>query len=245
MLYPKIKIEVWTDIMCPYCYIGKIHYEKALKQFAHANEVELIIKAFQLNPDLPDKGNGYPVVDYLLETAGIPEDSVNRMFTSIEAMADNVGVKFNLRNAIAANTMDAHRLIKLAAKKNLDSDILMLISKAYFEDARDYSNIELLVELGQKVGLDETEMRQMFAGDDFRKEVMQDIEEAHKLGIDTVPTFLFERQQAIIGSESVAVFLDTLNKTYENRNRKSDNNTQEKPEVRKGKSCNPDGTCEL
>lgn len=239
----KLKVEVWTDIMCPYCYIGKIHYEKALQQFAHADEVELVIKAFQLNPNLPDKGNGYSVVDYLLKTAGLPEKNLNQMFDYIEQLAKNAGVKFNLKNAFAANTLDAHRLVKLAAKKNLDSKVLTLISKAYFEDAQDYSDIELLVEIGMKAGLDETEIREMLAGDDFKEEVKQDIQEAHQLGIDTVPTFLFERKQAIIGSEPVQAFLDTLNKAYGNW--KVTNTTLSGMEVKKGKSCNADGTCEI
>lgn len=238
-----MKVEVWTDIMCPYCYIGKIHYEQALQQFAHANEVELVIKAFQLNPNLSDKGNGYPVVEYLTKTAGFPEENVKKMFAYIEQLAKNAGVKFNLPNAVAANTMDAHRLIKLAAKKHLDSKVLTLISKAYFEDAQDYSDIELLVEIGTKAGLEETEIRQMLAGDDFKTEVKQDINEARQLGIDTVPTFLFERKQAIIGSEPVQVFIDTLEKAYQNW--RINNATLNDMDVRKGKSCNADGMCEI
>ncbi|HAC72635.1 MAG TPA: disulfide bond formation protein DsbA, partial [Porphyromonadaceae bacterium] len=82
-----MKVEVWTDIMCPYCYIGKIHYEQAMQQFAHADEVELVIKSFRLNPDLPGKGNGYSVVDYLLKTAGLPENKLKQMFAYIEQLA--------------------------------------------------------------------------------------------------------------------------------------------------------------
>ena len=238
-----MKIEVWTDIMCPYCYIGKIHYEKAMKQFAHADEVELVIKAFQLNPDLPDKGNGYPVVDYLLKTAGVPQESIKKMFANIEQLAQNAGVKFNLPNAVAANTMDAHRLVKLAAKKNLASKALTLISKAYFEDAQDYSNIGLLTEIGVKAGLNKTEIQEMFAGNDYKDEVKQDIKEANELGIDTVPTFLFNRRQAIIGSEPVSFFLETLNKVYESEHAATA--TTQNREVRKGKSCSADGTCEI
>lgn len=239
----NMKIEVWTDIMCPYCYIGKIHYEQALRQFAHADEIELVIKSFQLNPNLPDKGNGYPVVDYLLKTAGYPEDSINRMFDYVEQLAKNAGVKFNLSRAVAANTLDAHRLVKLAATKKLDWIVLSLVSKAYFEDAQDYSDVELLVKIGTEAGLDDAEIRQMLAGDRFKEEVKQDIREAGHLNIDTVPTFLFDRKQAIIGSEPVSVFLDTLNKAYENW--KLTDAGSHTVEVKKGKSCNADGVCEI
>jgi protein disulfide-isomerase len=94
-----------------------------------------------------------------------------------------------------------------------------------------------------KAGLDATEIARLFAGDDFIAEVEQDVQEAHQLGIDTVPTFLFERKQAIIGSEPVQVFLDTLNQAYESW--KKANTTLDNMKVKKGKSCNADGTCEI
>jgi protein disulfide-isomerase len=241
----KMKIEVWTDIMCPYCYIGKIHYEKALQQFEHADEVELEWKAFQLNPDLPDKGNGYPVKEYLTRTAGYPEESVNQMFEGIKHLAESAGVIFNLPNALAANTRDAHRLIKLAATKEKDSFVLQKLSKAYFEEAKDYSDLELLVAIGKEAGLDETSIRSMFDSDDYLYEIKQDMQEAANLGFDTVPTFLIDERQAIVGSEPVDLFLEVLNKAYnewENRTR-----TEEKSEleVTKGMSCSADGMCEI
>ncbi len=243
MTTPKMKIEVWTDIMCPYCYIGKIHFERALQQFGHANEVELIIKSFQLSTDLPGKGKGYPVVDYLVNKAGYPESSINQMFENIEKLATNAGIKSNLRNSVAANTLDAHRLIKLASTKGLESEMMTLISKAYFEEAKDYSDIELLVSLGTQVGLKEQSIREMLDSDMYAKEVAQDIKEAHELNIDTVPTFLFERKYAIIGSEPISTFLDTLNKAYDNWKSSSNGNTD--INVTKGKSCPIDGVCEI
>lgn len=240
-----MKIEVWTDIMCPYCYIGKIHYEKALSQFEHADKVELEWKAFQLSPDLPDKGNGYPVEEYLTRTAGYEEENVNKMFDGIKVLADNAGVTFNLPNAIAANTRDAHRLIKFAAEKGKDSFVLQKLSKAYFEEAKDYSDIELLVSIGKEAGLDEDDIRNMFDSDAYLYEIKQDIQEAGNLGIDTVPTFLMNRKQAIIGSEPVELFLEVLNKAY--KEWKAQNEKEETPvlEVSKGMSCNADGVCEI
>lgn len=239
----KMKIEVWTDIMCPYCYIGKIHYEKALQQFEHADEVKLEWKAFQLNPDLPDKGKGYPVNEYLKQTAGFSTESVQHMFDGIKVLAENAGVKFNLPNAIAANTRDAHRLIKLAATNGLDSDILMRLSKAYFEEAGDYSDWELLLSIGIDAGMDEGEIRAMLQSDDYHYEIKQDMQEMANLGFDTVPTFLMDRRQAIIGSEAADLFLKVLRKAHadwKNRVEKEGD-----PVVTKGKSCAADGFCEI
>lgn len=239
----KMKIEVWTDIMCPYCYIGKIHYEKALRQFEHANEIELEWKAFQLNPDLPDKGKGYPVKDYLINIAGLPEENVNKMFKAIEQLAAETGVKFNLPNAVAANSRDAHRLIKLAATKGADSAVLTVLGKAYFEDAKDYSDIELLVEIGKNAGLDEEEICAMLNSDDYTYEIKQDMQEAANLGFDTVPTFLMDRRQAIIGSEPVDLFVKVLNKAYNDWEQRTNDDNEVK--VTKGKSCTTDGMCEI
>lgn len=245
MATSKMKIEVWTDIMCPYCYIGKIHYERALQQFDHADEVELEWKAFQLNPNLPDKGNGIPVKKYLTEMTGYPAANLEKMFDGLKLLAEDAGIKFNLPNAIAANTRDAHRLIKLAATKRLDSAVLSKLSKAFFEEAKDYSDWELLVTIGKEVGLEEDRIRHMLNSDDYIYEIKQDMQEAGNLGFDTVPTFLIDRQQAIVGSEPVDLFLRVLNKAYKNwKNRVKPEGSPQK-EVTKGKSCNADGTCEI
>ena len=238
-----MKVEVWTDIMCPYCYIGKIHYEKALQQFEHADEVELEIKAFQLNPELPGFGNGYPVTEYLTQTAGLKEDKMNQMFAGVKQLADDAGVGFNLHNAIAANTSDAHRLIKLAATKGVDSEVLRRISKAYFEEAKDYSDRELLISIGVDAGLEEITIRKMLESDDYLYEIKQDIQEMGNLGFDTVPTFLMDRRQVIIGSEPVELFLSVLRKAYSHWK----NRTEKEKEltVTKGKSCTADGVCEI
>lgn len=242
MTTPKMKIEVWTDIMCPYCYIGKIHYERALAQFEHADEVELVIKSFRLSTDLPDRGNGYPVEEYLVNKAGYPKENIDQMFTGLEKLAADAGIKCDLRNSVAANTLDAHRLIKLAATKGLESKTNTLISKAYFEEAKDYSDIELLVSIGIEAGLQEKEIRDMLDSDSFKKEVAADVAEANKLKIDTVPTFLFERKYAIIGSEPITSFLETLRKAYDSWKSESSN---DEIDVTKGKSCTIDGVCDI
>lgn len=238
-----MKIEVWTDIMCPYCYIGKIHYEKALRQFDHADEIDIEWKAFQLNPELPDKGKGYPVKEYLINQVGYPEEGIESMYTSLKKLSDDAGISFNLQNAVAANTHDAHRLIKLAAERGLDSTVIGKLSKAYFEEAKDYSDWDLLITIGKDSGLEEDEIRTMLESDKYSYEIKQDIQEAANLGFDTVPTFLMDRRQAIVGSEPVSLFLETLNKTYDSW--KNRNSEEIKPEVIKGSSCSIDGTCDV
>lgn len=241
----KMKIEVWSDIMCPYCYLGKINYEKALEQFQYKDQVEIEWKAFQLNPTLPGNGQGVPVMDYLHNTAGFPEEDVKKMNNQIGALAKECGVTSNLQNAIAANSLDAHRLVKLAATKKLDSQVMLLLSKAYFEEAKDYSDHKVLTEIGVSAGLTKKEVEELLNNDDYAYEVKQDIQEAGNLGFDTVPTFLFNRKHALVGSEPAGAFLKTLQKAFFKWQKQDLPQMQEELEVTKGKSCAADGTCEI
>ena len=240
----KMKIEVWTDIMCPYCYIGKLHYEKALEQFEHKAKIELEWKAFLLNPDLPNKGKGMPVMDYLHNTVGVSEEDTKKMNEQIAELAKENGIKSNLENAIAANTLDAHRLIKLAATKGVDSKVMQLLSKAYFEEAKDYSDHKVLTEIGTSAGLDKKEIEKLLSNDDYAYEVKQDIQEANNLGFDTVPTFLFNRKHALVGSQPVGAFIKTLQKSFSKWERQ-DSIQNEDVDVTQGKSCSIDGTCDI
>lgn len=236
-----MKIEVWTDIMCPYCYIGKLTYEKALEQFEFKDQVEIEWKAFQLNPNLPDKGNGILAADYLKNNMGIPEEEIKKMTSTIVDLAKECGVKYNHENAIAANSLDAHRLVKLAATKNVDSKVMHLLSKAYFEEAKDYSDRDILKEIGVVAGLNKKEIDQLWNSNNYIDEVQQDIEEANRLGFDTVPTFLFNRKHALVGSQPVGAFLKILQKSYFKweKQDKNDNSV----DISVGKSCSIDGTC--
>lgn len=239
----KMKIEVWSDIMCPYCYIGKLHYEKALEQFEYKEQIELEWKAFLLNPDLPGKGKGIPVMDYLHKTMGLPKEDINKMNKQIAELAKENKVKSNLENAIAANSLDAHRLVKLAATKGVDTEVMQLLSKAYFEDAKDYSNYTVLTEIGAEAGLSKKEVENLLHNDDYAYEVKQDIQEANNLGFDTVPTFLFNRKHALVGSQPAGAFLKTLQKAFL-KWKKQDRNQNENVDVTHGKSCSVDGTCD-
>lgn len=240
----KMKIEVWSDIMCPYCYLGKIQYEKALKQFENKDKIDLEWKAFQLNPDMPGKGNGTPIIEYLETTVGVSEENRKGMLKQIDALAKECGVTSNIENAIAANTLDAHRLVKLAATKSLDSEVMLLLSKAYFEEAKDYSDHSILKEIGTAAGLKEKDVNNLLSNDSYSYEVKQDIQEASNLGFDTVPTFLFNRKHALVGSQPVGAFIKKLQKSFSEWEMEK-SNPGANIDVTKGKSCSTDGTCDF
>ena len=240
MAKTTINVEVWSDIMCPYCYIGKKFFEKAITRIEDKIELSVTWKAFQLNRSLPDKGNGFSVVKYLKEMLGLTDEQLKTSFEQMKQLADEAGVTFNLPNAIAANTRDAHRLIKLAAEKGNADKAVTLLEKAYFEDAKDYSDYDVLIEIGQDVGLTKSEIVDMLNSDRFSTEVDADIYEAFQLGIDTVPTFLFNKKYAVIGSQPTEAFVQTLEKLC-----KESVSTNDSIETKRGKSCSADGVCSL
>jgi predicted DsbA family dithiol-disulfide isomerase len=141
----KMKVDVWSDIMCPFCYIGKRHYESALKQFANSNEVELIWHSFQLDPSIPMVSNKQQnVYEYLAARKGISIEQSLKGFERVMQMAKNTGLEFNLDNAIVANSFNAHRLIQLAKTKGLGDEAEEGLFRAYFVEGKDFGNLEVL-----------------------------------------------------------------------------------------------------
>lgn len=207
----KMKVDVWSDIMCPFCYIGKRHYESALKQFANSNEVELIWHSFQLDPSIPMVSNKQQnVYEYLAARKGISIEQSLKGFERVMQMAKNTGLEFNLDNAIVANSFNAHRLIQLAKTKGLGDEAEEGLFRAYFVEGKDFGNLEVLVEIGKIIGLTDIEVQDALTNDDYSYSVNQDIQEAQNLGIRGVPFFIFNRKHAISGAQPVEVFLKTL-----------------------------------
>lgn len=242
MTSKKIHIEIWSDIMCPYCYIGKKFFEKALEAFPYSHEVKIRYKAFQLAPQLPDKGNGYSVMDYLLKTCHLPKNEVEDMMQRLEKLSQQADIRFNLQNAIAANTYDAHRLVKLAATIGKEADVMHALYQAYYEDAQDYSDSKRLIEIGEKQGLPKQRIEEVLYSDEFGDSVRADQSEAHQYGFDTVPTFLFNKRITVIGSHPVQTYTKALQRAYDKALHPT---TDTDKEQFKGMACSIDGICEI
>ena len=211
----KMKIDVWSDIMCPFCYIGKRHYESALKQFDNADQIELVWHSFQLDPTIPMQSDKQQnVYEYLAERKGISFNQSLKMHESVLLMAKNAGLVFNLNNAVVANSFNAHRLIQLAKTKGKGDEAEEGLFRAYFVEGKDFGNTEVLVEIGKSIELTDIEVQEALTNDDYAYSVNQDIQEAQNLGIRGVPFFIFNRKHAISGAQPVEVFLKTLEKSY-------------------------------
>lgn len=230
-----MKVEIWSDVVCPYCYIGKRVFENALKKFPQADELEIIWRSYQLDPSL-NAGQKNDLYQYMADMEGISyEEAVNeRMEVAIKAR--EVGLVYNFDKAILTNTFNAHRLIHLAEKYKLGSFAEEQLFKAYFTEGLDVGNQDVLLNIGLQIGLDIEEILQAFTSDKYADEIYADMKEAGRLELYYVPFFLFDRKHIVTGVVSENDFLKVLNKLFVSND--SD------IEFMQGKSCSIDGTCE-
>ena len=211
-----MKIEIWSDIMCPFCYIGKRHLEKALETFSARDQVEIEWKSYQLDPTIPMSfEEPVGVYEYLADRKGWSLEQSEQMHDRVVEMAATVGLEYNFDRAVVANSLFAHRVIQLAKQKGLDDVIEELFFRAYFTDGKDLASEDTLVALGQEAGLEASEIRAAIASEELAYRVSQDIQEGVNLGIRGVPFFVFDRKYGISGAEPIHVFIDTLNQTIQ------------------------------
>jgi predicted DsbA family dithiol-disulfide isomerase len=208
-----MKVEIWSDIACPWCYIGRRRFEKALDQFAHPDQVQVIWRSFQLDPDAPRDYAGN-VNDLLVQRYRMSREKAENAHAQVTALAALEGLDYRLDHAHPVNSLDAHRLIHLAAQHNLQGEMKERLQKAYFTDGLVVSDPDVLVKLAVEVGLDMNETRQMLAGETFTAAVHADEERAQVLGCNGVPFFVFDEKYAISGAQPVELFLTGLERAW-------------------------------
>lgn len=211
-----IKIEVWSDIACPFCYIAKHHFERALEQFPHKDKVELEWKSYQLNPNVPDDTHGESLIDSFVREKGMSKQQAEGVFSNVVNLAKQSSLDFHMERVVVANTINAHRLSHLAKSKSkkAQNDIEELLFKAYFTEGKNINDKDTLIEIGINGGLEKQELENLFNSHNFADKVIADIQEASVLGITSVPFFVFNRKYAISGAQPSSAFLDMLNKVY-------------------------------
>ena len=209
-----MKVEIWSDIVCPFCYIGKRKFETALADFAGKDKVEIEWKSFQLDPEMDNK-EGLNVHEYLgKRKGGTPADG-KRMNDGMTAAAAVVGLQYDFDNGIINNTMNAHRLLHWAKEEGLQNELKERIFKAYYTEGIDTADIAELVRLAKETGLDSVQARKVLEENLYVKEVLQDQQEAAELGVQGVPFFVFNRKYAVSGAQPSEVFAQVLNKVLQ------------------------------
>lgn len=236
----KMKVEVWSDIMCPFCYIGKRNYEAGLKQFTDSNNIEIVWKSFQLDPNIPNEVSEN-VYQYLADRKGMSYEQSVQMHESVVATAKKAGLDYNFDKAVIANSFNAHRMIQLAKTKGLGDAAEERLFYAYFTEGKNFGSSEVLIELGKDIGLTEAEVKTALTDDTYAYKVRQDVEEAQQLGVRGVPFFVFDRKYAISGAQPPEAFLETLEKSFSEWRKE---NPASPFEVSNGPSCTTDGVCD-
>jgi predicted DsbA family dithiol-disulfide isomerase len=203
----SVDIQVWSDVVCPWCYIGKSRLEQALQGFA-GGDVSVTFRAYQLDPSPVPRP--VPLKAALAAKFGGPERA-DQMFGHVTGVAAGDGLTLNFDRAIAANTFDAHRLIAWAARQRRQLDMLETLQRAHFTDGVDVGSRPALARLAGSIGLDEAAALAYLDSPDGTDEVNADIAEARELGISSVPTFVIDGRYAVQGAQEPAMLRDALN----------------------------------
>ncbi|XHR95779.1 DsbA family protein [Mucilaginibacter sp. UC70_90] len=234
-----MKVEIWSDVMCPFCYIGKRRFEEALTGFEDKEQIEIEWKSFQLNPDLKTNPN-ISINQYLADIKGWTLDHAEQMNDHVTQMAAQAGLTYNFSKSVVANSFNAHRLAHLAKKHGLGDAAEEALFRAYFTEGRNIDDTETLIEMGKSIGLNTEEIKQTLESDTYADEVKHDIAEAQYLGVRGVPFFVMNRKYAVSGAQEVAVFKDTLTKAFTGW---QEENPKPAFDTIEGESCSLDGDC--
>ncbi|MCM4167983.1 hypothetical protein KCTC52924_01196 [Arenibacter antarcticus] len=230
-----MEISIWSDIRCPFCYIGKRKFEAALGNFEHADKVKLVWKSFELDPNLQTRTD-ISAIDHFCESKGIGREQAVQMFDGATQMAKEVGIDFDFERSVPANSLKAHRLMHFAESKIEVGEIKEALLEAHLVKGENIDDIDFLVSLAASKGLNAEEVRAMLLTEDFTYEVRQDQMEARNLGINGVPYFVLNNKYGISGAQPSEVFLETLQKAWENH-------IEEGLNVETDASCDIDGNC--
>ncbi|UVI37378.1 DsbA family oxidoreductase [Brevibacterium spongiae] len=209
-----MKIEIWSDIACPWCFIGKRRFEAALDGFDHKNEVDVQWRSFQLDPSLPDHFDGTET-EYLSQMKGMPTEQVRQMFDHVTEQAAGVGLSYDFDAVVVANSFTAHRFLHFAKTQGVMSEAKEALLSGHFEKGRDIGDIAYLSEVSSELGLDAAEVRRVLDSEEFSAEVRADISEAHSLGANGVPFFVIDRKYGISGAQPAEVFAQALDTAWE------------------------------
>lgn len=209
-----MKVEIWSDVACPFCYIGKKSFENALSEFADKEQVEVVYRSFELDPRAPKKVE-QDIYDMLATKYGMTREKAKDMNKNVIKMAEAVGLAFEFDTLQLTNTFDSHRLAHHANKYDKMPAMTEMLYKAYFTDSKFLGDPEVLSGLAEEIGLDKQETLDMLASSAYSEEVRADEQEAQQLGVTGVPFFVINRKYGISGAQSSEYFHNALKQAWD------------------------------
>ena len=236
-----MKVEIWSDIACPWCYIGKRRFERALAAFPHRDDVDVHWRSYQLDPSLPEHHDGTEL-DYLVQRKGMSRADVSRMFDQVAAIAAEEGLRYDFGSVVVANSFAGHELLHLAASHGVGDAVKEALLSAHFEHGEDIGDRDVLVRIGSEAGLDAEEIVRDLEAHTWRDAVAADVAAAHALGIRGVPFFVIDEKYGISGAQPTELFAQALEQAW----RESHPLVMVQPAPASGSSagpaaCGPDG----
>lgn len=232
-------MEIWSDVVCPFCYIGKRKFETALAQFAGRQDIEIVWKSYQLQPDAPENISQTPY-ELLAEKYGMSVELSMERHRMVTEQAAEVGLDYHFDIAKPANTFKAHQLTKLAATVGREDAAEEALFKAYFTEGKNINDVSTLAEIGAGIGIGKDAVREALAQQTFVNEVRTDIYEAQQVGVRGLPFFVFNRKYAVSGAQQPEVFLGALQQSFTEWKQQ---NPSAALNVTEGATCMPDGEC--
>ena len=212
----KMKVEIWSDVVCPFCYIGKRHFEQALEKLEDSDQIEVVWKSFQLDPTTQSRP-GVAVIDDLAERKGWTREYAQQAQSQVLNMAKTAGLEYNFDKAVVANTFNAHRVLQLAKTTGLGGPMKEALLKAYFTSGQNIDDWNTLAVLANEIGCDQDKVLALAANTDFEAEVNSDIQEAQSLGVRGVPFFVIDRKYGISGAQPTESIHEALTQALAER----------------------------
>lgn len=236
-----MKVEIWSDVVCPWCYVGKRQFEEALSRFEHAGEVDVVWRSFELDPEAPALA-GIPMSQILQRKYGMTPGQAEAANVRMTQVAAEVGLDYHLDEVQRGNSFDAHRLIHLAARHGLGDAMKERLLAAYFTEGLPVGDRPTLAKLAGEVGLDPHEAETTLNGDDFSAEVREDEARAAALGVRGVPFFVIDEAYGLSGAQPPDVLLGALERAWSESHGSASGSTVDADSA--GPGCS-DGVCEV
>jgi predicted DsbA family dithiol-disulfide isomerase len=228
-----MRIEIWSDVVCPWCYIGKRRLEQALAEFPHRDDVEVVYRSFELDPSAPQEATE-STVEALARKWGTDVSGARAAMARGDEVAAEVGLHFRHHDAPRARTVDAHRLLHLARDLGVQADLKEALLAAYFTRGESMGDHEVLRRSAVEVGMDPARVDAVLASDEYADAVLADVEQARVFGATGVPFYVVDRKYGISGAQATEVFTQVLERAWEESRPKLDL-------LAGADACGPDG----
>ena len=208
-----MKVEIWSDVVCPFCYIGKRKFENALREFAHRDDVTVVWRSFELTPDFqPIPGEN--IHESLAKKKGVSVEEGRKMNSYMTNVASEVGLSYDFDRAVPANTFLAHQLIHLGAHHGRQDATKERLMSAYYTEGQNIGDLDTLVKLGAEIGLHATEVREALTAGTYAEAVRLDEYHAQQINVRGVPFFVFADKYAVSGAQPTELFTEVLEKVW-------------------------------